>query len=473
MKNKVNLLLLVVILILGFVLRLYKINEPIADWHSWRQVDTAAVTKFLLEDRELFTPKYNDISRVQTGYENPKGYRFVEFPIFNLIHAVFFKTLPFSFEVAGRLVSILASLVTAIFLYLIGVKIYGKRLGLLSAFFYLTLPFNVYFTRVVLPDPLAVAFGIAAVYFFLSYIEKQKNTYLYLSSMLLSFGLLTKPHAIFFALPMLFLALKKFGLRTFTKTHLYIALDLALIPILLWRGWMSYGDRFTGIPHFEWSFNGNGIRFRPSFWRWIFGERIGKLMLGYWGLIPFGIGMLYRKTSGLIHMFLLTAFLYVSIFASANVMHDYYQIFIMPAVSLAIAQGVVYLTESGFAKRYIALPVLGLVLGIMYSVSFFYIMDNYKINDTQFFQAAKRIDEITPKDALVIAPNNGSTVFLYHTNRKGWPIVTTSIEEMIKMGADYYVSINKNDADTNNFKQKYKILEETDNYIILELNKPI
>ena len=154
-------------------------------------------------------------------------------------------------------------------------------------------------------------------------------------------------------------------------------------------------------------------------------------------------------------------------------MHDYYQIFIVPAIALAFSQGVVYLTEASFTKRFISLPLILLVLGIMYSISYFYVKDNYKINNSQFFEAASRIDHIAPKDALVIAPDNGSTVFLYHTNRMGWPVVTTSIEEMIQMGADYYVTINKNDSDTFNFRNKFATLEETDNYIILDLNQKL
>ena len=37
--------LLALIFLGGFVVRLYKINNPIADWHSWRQADTSAVTR--------------------------------------------------------------------------------------------------------------------------------------------------------------------------------------------------------------------------------------------------------------------------------------------------------------------------------------------------------------------------------------------------------------------------------------------
>ncbi len=37
-----NRLILAAIIILGLALRLYKIDNPIADWHSWRQADTTS-----------------------------------------------------------------------------------------------------------------------------------------------------------------------------------------------------------------------------------------------------------------------------------------------------------------------------------------------------------------------------------------------------------------------------------------------
>lgn len=466
-------LLLSTVLFLGFALRMYRVEAPIADWHAWRQVDTAAVTKFLLKDGEIFYPKYNDISRIQTGYENSSGYRFVEFPVFNIIHAFFFQTLPVSFIFAGRLVSVLAAILTSLALYFISSKSSSKLIGLFASFFYLTLPFNIYFTRVILPDPLSVAFGVWSVYIFLLFTEKRQTYLLYLASAFFALALLAKPHAIFFAIPIIYLSFFKYGFRkTITNVHMYLALDLALIPLIAWRGWMNYGDRIVGIPKLDWALNGDGIRFKPSFWRWIFGERIGKLILGFWGLILLGVGIAHRKSSAIVSMFILSAFAYVSIFATANVKHDYYQIFIIPAIALAMAHGIVYLNQSQFSRKIISIPLTIIILGVMYSTSAFYIRDFYKINNTQFFQAGDAVERLTSEDALVIAPNNGDTMFLYHTGRQGWPVVTTSIDKMIEMGADYYVSINKNDADTSNFKNMFETLEETDNYIVLDLNNP-
>ena len=91
-KNLINTRLtevvcLVVIIILGFLVRTWHINFPIADWHSWRQVDTASVSRIYLEEGiNVLAPRYYDISRIQTGMLNPQGLRMVEFPVYNLIH---------------------------------------------------------------------------------------------------------------------------------------------------------------------------------------------------------------------------------------------------------------------------------------------------------------------------------------------------------------------------------------------------
>jgi len=57
--------ILFIILVAALMVRLYKIDSPIADWHSWRQADTASVTRvFAQEGVNLLIPRYQDISFV-------------------------------------------------------------------------------------------------------------------------------------------------------------------------------------------------------------------------------------------------------------------------------------------------------------------------------------------------------------------------------------------------------------------------
>jgi len=463
--------ILVSIFFLGFLVRLYKINTPLADWHSWRQVDTASVTKILLEDGEVLRPKYLDISKVQTGYFNPQGLRFVEFPVFNIIHATLYSLYPqLGIEVWGRLVSIFSAMLTSVFVFLIGKRIKNKWLGFFAATYYLLIPYNVYFTRVILPDPLSVMFAVSSVYFFWGYIDSKKLTPLYASSILFSLAVLTKPHAIFFAIPIAYLALKKFGVKKiFTNIPLLIALDIALIPVFLWRAWMGRPEHLAGIPHVTWAFNGDGIRFRPAFWRWIFGERIGKLILGIWGLIPFAVGLVTKSKSKMHYVLLFSAFLYLSVFATSNVRHDYYQLFIMPAIVIVLALGTISLLSSKHFELIPSYTLYFISLFLMLGIGLFSIRGNYNINDPNMIAAGQRADELLPKDARVIAPYNGNTAFLYQVNRLGWPIVNNSIEHMMSIGAQYYVSTSLGDADTTKFREKFEVLEETDSYIIINL----
>ena len=468
-------LILLFILLAGLVVRIYKINSPLADWHSWRQVDTASVSKTFLENGiNLLRPRYHDVSSVQTGYFNPEGYRFVEFPIFNLFHSILFRALPIlSFEAWGRMVSAISALLTCCFLFGIGYKRYGKAVGLLSAFYYALLPFNIYFTRVILPDPMSVMFGMGAIFWFLTFIDSEKKRYLFTSAIFLGLGMLVKPHAIFFIIPILYLYFSKYTLSDlFRNKWLFIALNIAFVPLFLWRTWMYQPGYIKGIAHWEWSFNGNGIRFRPAFWRWIFGERFGKLILGVWGAFPFVYGaLLGKKKLTLVHAFLLQTFLYVSIFATANVMHDYYQIFVIPAVAFTLAVGTKAIWDNKDFNPVIGKLLLLFVVALMFGMSFYGVKDNYRINDTGAIAAGQEADLILPKDALVIAPYNGDTTFLYQTKRWGWPAVTTSIDELIEEGADYFISVNLTDKDTVDFSKRFEAIRQTDKFVILDLHK--
>src|SRR5947207_1424896 len=83
---------ILVILLLAFGVRLYKIQNPLDDWHAWRQSDTATVSQIYVDHGiDLLNPRYYDVSPTQPGVYNPEGLRFVEFPIFNLINVVLFK----------------------------------------------------------------------------------------------------------------------------------------------------------------------------------------------------------------------------------------------------------------------------------------------------------------------------------------------------------------------------------------------
>lgn len=465
-------LVLIIILLGAFGVRLYKINNPVGDWHAWRQADTATVSQIYVDyGINLMNPRYYDLSPTQTGVYNPQGLRFVEFPIFNLLNVWAFKVMPrFSLEVWGRLISVFSAVGSTFFLYLIGKKFLGKAGGLLTAFFYAFIPYNIYFTRVILPEPMTVFFFTASLWFFLVYVEKDSKLNLLLSTVLFSLAMLLKPFIAFYFPVYLYVLIKRFGWRVFwTKVDIYIALAIALIPVFLWRIWMNL--RPYGIPASNWLFNDDGIRFKLAWWRWIFGERLGYLILGIWGTTVFAFGVLKRKNIPVL-MTGLGAFLYVAIVATGNVRHDYYQTQTIPAVSLILASGAITLWKAESFNKWVARSFLIFSVVMMFGMGWYQVKGDYQINHYEVVVAGKEVDKITPKDAIVIAPYNGDTTFLYQTHRFGWPVVDRSFDELIKLGADYFVSVNY-DNDTNNLLKKYKAIEKNNLFVIIDLHQPL
>ena len=463
-------LMLAIILILALGLRLYKIDNPIADWHSWRQADTASVSRIYLEDGiSLLYPRYYDISTTQSKLFNPEGFRFVEFPLYNFITAVFAKNSLFTLEVWSRLVSILSALVTSYFIFLLGKKYLGYFGGLLASFYYAVIPFNVYFTRVILPEPLAICLGIASLWFFTEYLGENLEKHLYISALLLALAILVKPFILFYSLTMVLLLFEKYGIKdSLKKKKIILVFFLSLIPFLLWRIWISQFPE--GIPLWKWVFNEDGIRFKPSFWYWIFGERLGKMILGIWGVFPFTIGLLaYKKSKSFLYYFILSMFIYVVLVATANVKHDYYQTMTIPSISLILAYGTKTVWKLKNFIRKITRSSLIVSILLMFLIGSSQIRELYKINRPEIIEAGAKVNQITPKRSLVIAPYNGDTAFLYQTERRGWPVVDRPIEELIEKGAQYFVSVDLYHPQTVLFSQKFEIIEKTAKYVIIKL----
>jgi len=476
MKQKSHILVLILILFSSFIFKFYHFDNPIADWHSWRQADTSSVSRnFAQNGFDLLHPRMDNISNVQSGLDNPEGYFFVEFPLYNALQAGLYKFISFiTLEEWGRLVSIFSSMFAALFLYLIVSRHSNKTIGLFTAFFYAFLPFNIYFGRTILSDTTAVMATLGGIWFFDLWIEKSSKPQLKAKSYLLyvlaiiftSSALLLKPTAIFFILPIIYLAYKHFGWGAFKKWEFWLFGFLILAPFAWWRTWMQQFPE--GVPANTWLLNGNGIRFRPAFFRWIFYERLTILISGYFLTIVAFFG-LYSLRKLKEWMFFITFFLgslvYVCVFATGNVQHDYYQIPIMPSVAIIFAIGSYYLWNFKYSIAKLLL-IICVILGFYFSWN--RVKDYFNINNHSIILAGEAVDRLTPKDALIIANYNGDSSFLYQAKRKGWASFQNPIPIMIEKGADYLVLVNPTEVDLG-FAKEYSVVAKTKEYVIFDL----
>lgn len=461
------------ILTLALVLRLYKINNPIADWHSWRQADTAAVTRYYVQHGiNLLIPKYHDLSSIPSGQPNPQGYRLVEFPLYNALTAFLYS--PFSSQVSleafHRLVSIAFSLGSLTFLYLLVKLLSGQTLALLAGFFFAVLPYNIFYSRAILPEVPLVFFSLAAIYFQVKRLLKPKHSLdaqFWLSAISAALAILLKPYALVLLLPLAYFTWKQCGLKFLKDKSSYLYFLITVTPFLLWRFWIQQFPE--GIPAYLWLLNANNIRFKGAFFRWLFADRLGRLILGFWGLILFGFGLINKpkpKAGWFYFFWLLAIGAYLTIFAAGNVQHDYYQIITIPIICIFLAQGAGFLL-SQIKSNLLAPLVLLLSLVFMLAFSWYEVRGFFNINHPEIVIAGQTADQLLPQEAKVIAPYQADTAFLYQTNRSGWPI-GGQIPDKVKQGATHYVSVNFDD-EANTLASQCPVLEKTDQYIIIDL----
>ena len=473
--KKLNSILIFLIITLGATLRLYRLDAPLADWHSWRQTDTASVAReYVKNGIDLMHPTYHDLSSIPSGLDNPNGYRFVEFPIISALHATLAKNYPaLSLVEWGRFLSVIASSISIGLIYLIMKIVSGNLAAMVAALVYATLPYNIFYGRVILPEPHLVLFMLAALYAFIRYYETGKVVALIFYTITMTLAVLMKPTALVVGVPIALYAL--FGTKVNLKRLGVVALVSAL-SVLPYAWWRSYVASYpAGIPANAWLFNGNGIRFKGAWLRWLFGDRIGRLILGYWGMIPLGFGLiaLGQKNSEttIVGGLSLASLIYLTVIATGNVQHDYYQIQIIPSLAMLIGVGVSYIYT--LRKTLYSKITLTLILGICYLISlalgWYEVRGYFNINNPAIVSAGERIDAITNANALVIAPYMGDTAFLFQTNRTGWPI-GGDIDLKIKSGASYYVTTTR-DAEYQELKKNYTLVEETDTYSIIKLTK--
>ena len=460
--------------ILALVVRLYHLNSPVADWHSWRQSDTAAVARnFEMQRIDFLRPRYDDLSNIQSGHDNPNGWRMVEMPVYQAAGVLLHRVNPgMSLEANLRLVSILSVSGSVVLIGLLLYSLVGPEASVFGALLYAVLPYSIYYGRTILPD----AFGTFWVLLSLALVVSETESYWFLrivlSAACAGISLLVRPMEVFVLLPLLLFVVR---LNKMNKTIVSFIVYgvIVFLPIYLWRNWILQFPE--GIPVSDWLYNKGNIRFKGAWFYWLFSNRLGDLILGNWGLIPFAAGIVRKipRRAG-IFSFLWFAgmILYFIIFAGGNVQHDYYQALIIPVLVWFMAIGLDALYHAEFGGVLISRAIAIVSIIFLWMFSWYTIRTYFWINRPEIIQAGIDADKRLPPGAKVIAPYNGDTTFLYQTRRPGWPL-GFDIDQKITMGAQYYVTVSPHDSDTEtrDLAKKYTVLVRNDTYAIIDLTR--
>lgn len=477
--QKKDFFILFFIILLGLFLRLYKINTPLADFHSWRQADTAAVARnFIRFGFDLFHPRYDDLSSIPSGIENPQGYRMVEFPIYNFIVAFLTKNFGFfSLEIWGRLTTIFFSLITLLIIYYFSLREIGRMAAFFSGLTFAIMPFFVFYSRTILPETTAVSLTFLSIFFiylFSKKEEKSSSVYYLFSLFFFAISLLTKPTAIFYSIVISYFFIKKDSIYFLKKIYFYLYFILSFLPLILWRLYiLNYPE---GIPANEWLITSvntseglKNIFFRPAFFRWIFFERINISILGGYLLPFFILGLIRKLKNNFLLFFNLSIFSYLFTFQGGNTQHEYYQIIILPVLALNIGSGIDFffqLRNKFFLKNFSF--YLLLLISFIFSFIFSYEKIRFYYHYPQdLITIANIVKKITKPEDKIVTDRQGDTTLLYLMERRGAPAVYKKPDELKKLGYQYLLTQNMEYF--NVLKKEYQVIFETNNFGLIKL----
>ena len=483
--KKINLILL-----LALAVRLVHINFPVSGWHSWRQADTAAIARYFYENG--FNLLYPQIDWGGNG----TGFVESEFQIYPFIVSLIYTVLGVN-DMWGRLLTLLFSLFTIYGLYLLVKKIINEETALWSALIYSILPLNIYYSRAFMPDSAMLMCSVYGIYFFYSWIQKEKFYLLALSGIFISLAALLKLPALYLGLPLLYLAYNKYNLKLFTKPLLYLLAAVILIPVVLWyyhahQLFVNGGSSFGIWTYGQDKWGMFSLLLDPAWYNDIFFKSIAERHLTYPGFILLIWGLFIKRSNEnerLFDYWLVAVMIFIFIAAQAHRAQEYYTLpFSIPASVFIGKFFAKYfpifsrkLKEIFSGKKFIpyfAVICLLLISTLSYlRVSRF--LNGEDLSQT-IFTLTKEINLTTSPQDRIITIGDGNPVYLYQSHRKGWITMPQSIDSAYvnskkSLGA-VIIAGEKNIFTTNNSGQKldfllknYKIIKNEPSYFIVSI----
>lgn len=175
------------------------------------------------------------------GFYNIASFTYWQPPVYFLLLAVCFKLFGFG-VVQARMFSVFFGLLTVSFTYLLGSKLYNKKIGLLASFLLIINPLFFYISRTARMEVTVVCFMVIAVYFTFLALNDSKIVYYFTAALFSMLSFLSHPNGVIAVLFVVLIILmekidfKQFKLNlSFNKVLAFILGMVApLIPYLLY-----------------------------------------------------------------------------------------------------------------------------------------------------------------------------------------------------------------------------------------------
>jgi len=429
-------LTLLLILLLSLGLRLYRINYPYLDHHSWRQTDTAMIAKnFYYRNFNILKPEVD-----WRGNEPSVGeYEFQVTTFLSAILYIFFGIKDW----VGRIVPILFSLLSIVYIYRL-VKFYFEEIpALFTAFVYAILPLNLFFTRTPMPDSGMLFFSIASVFHYSKYIKGENIKEFVLALVFTSLAFLSKFPGLCVLPPLVFIAFGKYKHGVASKGKVWLFFLIALSVAAVYYGYMHHAADIKMYTYKIGADKWGSMQVWQSslFYKTLY-SRLTTVIFTQLGAVLLVCGIFLAGKNFLFHVWLFSVILYFFAVGKGNQIHSYYQMPILPAGSLFIGLALYRI----FQIRYVKYLSFGLCTVLLY-LSVSNVLPLYRMYAYTSYEAAMKLKEIDSSQGVILSVLYRRDVMpelLYYADRKGWVIspeqlTLENVERYKNRGVEYIV----------------------------------
>jgi 4-amino-4-deoxy-L-arabinose transferase-like glycosyltransferase len=448
----------IAILLLALVFRLYRLDAPFVEGHSWRQVSNADIARNWVEGPiDFFYPTVS-----WGGADGRVGF---EFPLLFLLNAVVWRVTGVS-DLTGRAVPAAFSLATVWLLYRLGTRLLGAPSGRAAAFLFAVSPSVVFFGRAMFSDTLMLAFSVAAVLGYVSYAQTHAWPAALGGAVALALAGLVKLPAVLLLGPLAVIAWFHRG-TSWWRDPWYVAAPLAAVGAV--GLWYLHADQIfleTGLTAAifrpsgtypsdiaQWAgpFRSVSHWTRADLLTWetaaVILDRFVTLHITPTFAVLVGVGFLRwhwpLRARLVIDVWTLAAFSLIAVSLEGQLAHEFHQLPALPPLALYFGMGAAPLFDSATyvslrrRTRHLVIATSAILLtwvGVRGFVASGVVAHLYRPNalNTPLVNAGAAMAAHTPPHALFVTVEyerygSNSPMLLYYAHRRGWSFDATSI----------------------------------------------
>lgn len=459
--------------------------SPPLDYHYHRQTQTAGIAR-------NFARHGLDFLRPQIDWEGPNEGKMAatEYPLYTWLIAALWPLAGLG-ALWGRVLSLLFSALTAIYLYLFVERDAGEEAALYAGLIFACLPIEIYFGRTIQPESLALLATMAALYHWDRALDRLRPWTHWCLAVGAAFMAVAHklPYAYIF-LPLFAQAWLKLGPKVLRDWRVWAAPVAAAAAVFFWYHRASSGVFVvpTGESEFATLLGYGRLGY---FIKYQFMSRYPELTATYAGLLFIIIGLkelVWKEEKWLYAWWLLAVCVDIIAGGAYTFNHEYTSLPFATVNAALAGAGLAWMRAkaSSFPRHQRRWALAGgVVLGLSIPIQgVFRISRWYKINFPFLIDAAAAADKVSAPDDLFVCNQRSAPLFLYFLDRRGWSwdvneagedVSRKLLDQRIKEGAKFYFTNAdgafraRDSAFAKDFFKRYPLVYDENGMMIFKL----